>query len=471
MAEALIARGTPKGRWVLAAAVIGSGMAMIDGTVVNIALRSIGDSLGASIAELQWVVNAYLLALASLILVGGSLGDRLGRRRVFMVGVAWFAIASALCGLAQSPGQLIAARLVQGIGAALLTPGSLAMIQGSFRVTDRARVIGQWAGLGGIAAAAGPLVGGWIIEHATWRWIFWINVPIAVFVLVLSARHVPESKDPDAARDFDVLGAALGAAGLGGATYALIEAGSARAGLVAVAATIGVAGLVAFIATERRVRDPLMPLHLFGSRVFSVANLMTFLVYGALGAMLFFLVLQLQVTTGYSPFQAGLSTLPITLVMLAFSSRSGALAARIGPRLQMSLGPVLAGVGVLLLRDVGKGTNYFTGVLPGLLVFSAGLVSMVAPLTASVLAAAPDRFAGIASGINNALARTGSLMAVAALPAVVGVVGDDYQRPVVFTQGYQEAMLICAVLLFAGGVVSFVGLRSTGPRSPVSVAR
>ena len=463
MPDTLIARGTPQGRWVLTAAVLGSGMAMLDGTVVNIALRSVGDDLGATVPQLQWVVNAYLLSLASLILVGGSLGDRLGRRRVFMFGVAWFAVASALCGLAQSPGQLIAARLLQGVGAALLTPGSLAMIQGSFRPADRGRVIGQWAGLGGIAAAIGPLLGGWIVDNASWRWIFLINVPVAATVLLVAARHVPESRDPDAARSFDVLGAALGALGLAGATYALIEAGSAPTPYVVAGAVVGALGLVLFVAYERRQRDALVPMHLFGSRTFSVANLLTLLVYGALGAMLFFLVLQLQVVTGWSPLEAGLSTVPLTLVMLLLSSRSGALAARIGPRLPLSVGPVLCGAGALLLREVDEDTGYLTGVLPGMLVFSAGLVLLVAPLTSSVLAAAPDRYAGIASGINNAIARTGSLLAVSALPAVVGIGGADYQQPAVFGAGYAQALMICAVLLFAGGAVAFAGLPAGAP--------
>jgi EmrB/QacA subfamily drug resistance transporter len=459
----LIARGTAQGRWVLAAAVLGSGMAMLDGTVVNIALRSVGNDLHATVQELQWIVNAYLLALASLILVGGSLGDHLGRRRVFMMGVGWFAIASALCGLAQSPGQLIAARLLQGMGAALLTPGSLAMIQGSFRPADRGRVIGQWAGLGGIAAAIGPLLGGWIVDNASWRWIFIVNVPVAVVVLLVAARHVPESRDTQAARSFDVLGAALGALGLGGATYALIEAGSAPTSRVVVAALIGIGSLVLFVVFERRHHDALVPMHLFASRTFSIANVLTLLVYGALGSILFFLVLQLQVVTGWSPLAAGLATVPLTLVMLAFSSRSGALAARIGPRLPLTIGPLLCGAGTLLLRQVDADTGYFLGVLPGMLVFASGLVLLVAPLTSSVLAAAPDRYAGIASGINNAVARTGSLLAVSALPAIVGIGGEDYQQPEVFGAGYTQALLICAVLLFAGGLVAAVGLRSGLP--------
>ena len=454
-----IAAGTAQGRWVLAAAVLGSGMAMLDGTVVNIALRSIGEDLGASIAQLQWVVNAYLLSLASLILVGGSLGDHFGRKRIFLFGVTWFAIASAVCGAAQSPGQLIAARLLQGVGAALLTPGSLAMIQGSFRRTDRGKVIGQWAGLGGIAAAIGPLLGGWIVDVASWRWIFLINVPVAAAVLLVAARHVPESRDPQAARSFDVVGASLGALGLGGVTYALIESGSAPTPYVVTAVVLGVAGLVLFVVYERRHPDALVPMHLFGSRTFSVTNLLTLLVYGALGAMLFFLVLQLQVVTGWTPLKAGLATIPLTLVMLALSSRSGALAARIGPRLPLSIGPVLCGVGTLVLRGVDEDTGYLTGVLPGVLVFSLGLVMLVAPLTSSVLAAAPDRYAGIASGINNAVARTGSLLAVSALPALVGIGGADYQQAAVFAAGYARAQLICAVLLFAGGAIAFVGLR------------
>jgi EmrB/QacA subfamily drug resistance transporter len=453
---------------VLAAAVLGSGMAMLDGTVVNIALRDVGQDLDASIAQLQWVANAYLLSLASLILVGGSLGDHLGRRRVFMVGVAWFALASIVCGVAQSPGQLIAARLVQGVGAALLTPGSLAMIQGSFRPADRGHVIGQWAGLGGIAAAIGPLLGGWIIANASWRWIFLINAPIAVVVLLVTARHVPESRDLEAARSFDLLGAALGALGLGGATYALIESGTAGAATVVAAAAVGVVALVLFVLFERRHDDALVPMHLFGSRTFSVANLLTLLVYGALGAMLFFLVLQLQVVTGWSPLEAGLATVPLTMVMLVFSSRAGALAARIGPRVPLSLGPVLCGLGALILRQVGAGTGYLTGVLPGMLVFASGLVLLVAPLTSSVLAAAPDRFAGIASGINNAVARTGSLLSVSALPALVGVSGGDYQQPAVFGAGYERALLVCAVLLVAGGLVGFLGLRPSAAPSPTA---
>lgn len=451
-----------RGRWVLAATVLGSGMALLDSTVVNIALRTIGTEMSASISQLQWIVNAYLLALASLILVSGSLGDRFGRRRLFMIGVGWFATASALCALAPNPALLIAARLLQGIGAALLTPESLALIQASFCPEDRGRVIGRWAGFGAIAAAVGPLLGGWIIGNVSWRWIFWINVPVALVVLLISARHVPESRDPERVAGFDTVGAALVVLGLGAMTFALIEAGAVPAGYVATAAVLGAAALGLFVWHEQRSRHPLLPLRVFGSRVFSVANAMTLLVYGALGIMTFFLVLQLQVTSGYSPLAAGLSTLPLTIAMLLLSSRSGALATKIGPRWQMSVGPVLCGIGVLLLRGVDRTAPYLTVVLPGVVVFALGLAALVAPLTATVLAAAPDRAAGLASGINNAVARTGSLLAVAALPALVGINGQAYLQPAVFTAGYAEAMAICAGLLVAGGAVSFVGLR---PRS------
>jgi EmrB/QacA subfamily drug resistance transporter len=450
--EPFVRLGTAAGRWVVAAAVLGSGIALLDGTVVNVALRKVGTDLDASMADLQWVVNAYLLTLAALILVGGALGDRYGRRRIFLLGVAWFGAASILCALAQSPSQLILARLVQGVGGALLTPGSLAIIQGSFPPAERGRVIGLWAGLGGIAAAIGPALGGWVVDVATWRWIFWFNVPVVVAVVALGMRHVPESRNPDSPAEYDVPGSVLAVLGLGGVTYALIETDAQWLGLG------GLACLVGFVLVERSSSHPMMPLGLYRSRVFSVSNAMTLLVYGALGAMMFFLVLQLQVTTGYTPLQAGLATVPVTVVMLLLSSRSGALASRIGPRPQMSVGPVLCAIGCWLLIGVGEGSGYWLHVLPGLTVFSLGLVCLVAPLTTSVLAAAPDRYAGVASGINNAVARTGSLLAVAALPALVGISGEEYEVPEVFTAGYERAMLTCAVLLFVGGVVSFVGL-------------
>ncbi len=457
---AAVRLGTGQGRWILTAAILGSGMAFLDGTIVNVAIRVIGTDLDASLADLQWVLNAYTLMLAALILIGGSLGDRLGRRRVFVVGVVWFAAASAGCALAPSPQVLIASRAVQGVGGALLTPGSLAMIQGAFATDDRARAIGIWSGLAGVTTAVGPFLGGWLIAVATWRLVFWINVPLAVAVVLVAARHVPETRDPQAVHSFDLPGAVLGCVGLAGITYALI--GWDASTRTYSAAGLGLLALAAFVLTEHRRRAPMVPPALFSSRVFTTSNVLTFLVYGALGALLFLLTLQLQVVAGYTPLQAGISLLPVTLLLLVLSSRSGALATRIGPRLQMSVGPLLCAAGALLLLMVDGSGSYSTRVLPGVLVFGLGLAALVAPLTATVLAAAPDRYAGVASGVNNAVARAGSLLAVAALPVAVGLSGNDYENPAAFSAGFRTAMVVCAVLLGLGAAAGWLGLRHAG---------
>ena len=450
-------RRSRRGRTVLAGLILGSGVAILDGSVVNVALRSIGADLHASLVALQWVVNGYLLALASLVLVGGGLGDRWGRRRVYLVGVAWFAIASALCSLAQSPGQLVALRVLQGVGAALLTPGALAIIQTSFRPADRAAAIGAWAGLSGVAAALGPLVGGSLVDHASWRWVFAINVPLCLVVLVLTARAAPESRDAEAlGRPFDVLGAGLVAVSLGTLTYVLTAARTAPAGMLVAGWALAVTAGVAFVVVEGRTPHPLVPLSLFTVRVFSAANAMTLLVYGALGSVMVFVVLELQ-AAGWSALAAGLTGLPITVAMLLLASRAAALADRLGPRLPMTVGPLVCAAGCLLLLRVDTSAGW-ADVLPGMVVFALGLATLVAPLTAAVLSSAPDRHAGVASGVNNAVARAGSLLAVAALPALVGLGGADYLDPVAMTAGFRSALLWCAGLLVAGGLVSWVGL-------------
>lgn len=450
-----------RGRWVLAATVLGSGLAMIDGTVVNVALPTIGRDLEAGIGGLTWVVNAYTLTLASLILLGGSLGDRYGRRRVFIVGVVWFTVASLLCAAAPSIELLIAARALQGVGGALLTPGSLAIIQASFRHEDRARAIGAWSGLGGVAGASAPLLGGWLVEAGSWRLIFLINAPVAALVL-LAARHVPETRDSEPPHHLDVLGVGLCTMGLGGLTFGLTSwaGNSLTEPVVWTPLTAGVALLAAFLLREQDAPAPLMPLGLFRSRVFSASNAVTFAVYAALGGVFFWLLLTLQVVVGFSPVQAGLALLPMTLLLLVLSSKAGAWGQRVGPRLPMTIGPMLSAGGVAALTRVGAGASYRADVLVPVLLFGLGLAVTVAPLTAAVLAAAPDRHVGVASGINNAVARAAGLLAVATLPVIVGLGGEAYGDPNALAPAYRTAMWVCAGLLAAGSSVAFLFVRN-----------
>ncbi len=449
-----------QGRWILTASILGSGLAGIDATVVNVALPAIGQDLDSPFSGLQWTVTAYTLTLASFILLCGSLADLFGRRRIFIIGVVWFATASLLCGLAPSINTLIAARALQGVGAALLTPGSLAMIQASFVPEDRSRAIGTWSGLSGVAMAIGPFLGGWLVETVSWRWIFLINAPLAVIVVAIAWRQVPETRDPAAARRIDVPGAALGVLALGGITYALVEQPERGLGSwpVTTAALLGVLALMGFIVVERTTRHPMLPLTMFSNRQFSAANLVTFTVYGGLGAVFFLLVLQLQIVAEFRPIAAGVAILPITMIMLVLSARSGQLAYRIGPRLQMSVGPVICAVGLWLMLRIGPGASYVVDVLPGVGVFGFGLAVMVAPLTATALSAAPDKHAGLASGVNNAVARAAGLMAIAVLPQVAGISGSDYAVPAEFDAGFERAMIAAIVLLLFGAAVAAVAI-------------
>ena len=456
----------PAGRWVVLATVLGSGLAMLDATVVNVALERIGADLGADLAALQWTLSGYSLTLASLILLGGSLGDRFGRRRTFVIGTAWFAIASALCGLAPNVTTLVAARALQGIGGALLTPGSLAIISASFTREDRPRAIGAWSGFGGIAGAIGPLVGGWLVEVWSWRLVFLVNLPVAAVVIAVALRHVPESRDPEAGRRLDLPGALLGSLGLAGLTYGSIAAGKGG-GTVLVVATgvVGVLALIGFVLNERRSAHPMVPPALFASRQFTVANVFTFATYAAIGAVFFLLVLDLQVVGGYAPFAAGLSMVPVTAVMLALSPSSGAIAQRIGPKLQLTVGPLLAASGLLLTLRIGPGAPYRMVVLPAVTLFGLGLAVLVAPLTATVLAAAPVAHVGVASAVNNAVARTGGLLAVALLPALAGLTGHDYRSADSFAAGYRHAVLVDAAMLVLAGLVAAVGIRNQVPQA------
>ncbi|WP_446217316.1 MFS transporter [Micromonospora sp. IBHARD004] len=467
--------GTAAGRGTLLAAVLASGMVFLDTTVVNVALPRLGAELGATVADLQWTVNGYLLMLAAFVLLGGALGDRFGRRRVFLLGVAWFAVASVLCGLSQGTGWLIAARFLQGAGGALLTPGSLSVLQASFHPDDRGKAIGTWAGLSGVSTALGPLLGGWLIDTFSWRWIFFINLPLAVAVVLAAMRWVPESRDENISRTgagrrrFDVAGALLGALGLGGVTYALIDAPARGVGSlpVLVSVLVGVVAAVVFVLVERRRGDAAMlPTGLFSSRLFSVLNIFTVVVYAALGGFTFFLAVYLQNVVGWSALLTGLATVPMTVLLAVGSSRAGALSARIGPRLPLTVGPVVAAVGLLLLRRIGPGASYVTDVLPGVVLFGAGLTLVVAPLTASVLAAVADRFAGVASGFNNAASRAGSLLAVAALPLLVGLSGTGYEQKSALTDAFRGALLWCAGLLLAGAAMAALLIHRPPRKAP-----
>lgn len=451
------------GRWVIAATVLGSGIAFLDGTIVNVALPAIGADLGTSLTGLQWVVNAYLITLSSLLLLGGSLGDRLGRRRVFVAGLVLFATASALCAMAPSAAYLGGARALQGVGAALLVPGSLAIIAATFHPDDRARAIGAWSGLASVTSSIGPFVGGWLIDSASWRLVFLINIPLAAAAMWIAIVHVPETsagtRDP-----VDVPGAVLVTAALAALSYAAIEHGS---NLAPAAAVAGAVAFVGFVLAEHVGDHPMLPLELFHSRQFSGTNLTTFAVYCGLGGAMFLVVLRLQVSMGYSALEAGSALVPFTIIMAAFSSRAGALSQRIGAQIPLTVGPVVAGAGILILSCLGPGDSYSRDVLPGVMTFGAGMAITVAPLTAAVLGSVSDQQAGVASGVNNAVARFAGLIAVAALPALAGIgAGEQIARGL--ADGYATAMRIAAIATAGGGIVAAITVRRTAVVQPTT---
>ncbi len=450
--------GTSAGRWVILATVLGSGMALLDATVVNVALPSLGRAMHAGVGALQLVVTAYAVTLASLILLAGTLGDRLGRRRVFAAGVVWFAAASLLCALAPTVGVLVGARALQGIGGALLTPGSLSIIHASFTADHRARAVGAWTAFVGVAAAIGPLVGGYLVEAVSWRAIFLINLPIGGVVLSLALWRIPESRDDDAAAGpLDRGGAAMATLGLGGATYSMVY--GPTDGLrppVVVATLVAVVATVGFFSVERRAPNPMVPLAVFRVRQFTAANLVTFVVWTALGGVSFLLVVVLQTSLGYSPLEAGAASLPITAMMLIFSSWAGGIAERIGPRFPLTAGPLVIAAGIGLMIFIQPGVGYLEVVSPAVTVFGFGVALTAAPVTAVALGALDERHAGLASGVNNAVARMAGLLAVALLPPVVGLSGDAFQHPRTLAAGFHVAMLVTLGIAVTGAVLAFV---------------
>ena len=448
------------GRTVLTTVVLGSAVASLTATVVNVALPTLASDLDAGSSGQKWIINGYTLTLAAFILIGGSFGDRFGRLRIYRIGVIWFAVASLLCAVAWNTQALIGFRLLQGVGGALLTPGSLAIIESSLRKSDRGRGVGAWSGITGLAGAIGPLLGGLLVEFS-WRWVFVINIPIAIAVVVLS-RWVPETRDPNA-RDstLDLGGAALSAVVLAAVSYAFIEGPEGGFSVFEIAAAVGgVVGAVVLWWTERRRAHPMLPLDLFTDRTFAVANVLTFVIYGGMGVLFFLLSVQLQVTAEWTALEAGAALLPVTVILLVLSSRAGELSQRIGPRWPLTIGPLVMAVGVVMMTRIGPGASYFGDVFPAVTVFGFGLAGIVAPVTTTALGSVPDERAGAASGVNNAIARTGGLLAVAAIPGLVGLTGDALSDPGLLDPGFERAMWVSAVIVAAGGILALLLLRS-----------
>ena len=453
-----------QGRWVVAAMVLGSSVAGIDSTVVAVALPAIGRNLHVGFQDLQWTVMSYTLTLASLILLAGSLSDRWGRRRVFLVGLGWFTLASVLCAAAPGIGWLIAARAVQGIGGALMTPASLAIIEAAFQPADRSRAIGTWAGFSGVSSAIAPFLGGWLLEAGSWRWIFLINVPVAAAVAWMTQRHVPESRDTSVSGRADWLGALAGVAALATITYAIIvlPGGGVSSPRFAVAAVLAVGSSATFAVTEWRKSHPMLPPAIFRPTQFRAANAVTFVVNGALGGFAFVFIPALEIIAGYSPVAAGSALVPVTVVTLLLSGPSGQLAQRIGPRPQLVAGCLLCTVAATLAVRLGPHAGYWTVVLPVALLFGLGLASLIPPLTASAMNSAPDSLAGLASGVNNAVARVAGLLWIAALPPITGLTGAAYTDPAQFQSSFAQISWICAAAFACAAVLSAIFI--TGPR-------
>ena len=450
----------------LAASIVGSGAVFLEGTVVNVALPAIARDLGLGLEGVQWVVNTYLLALGALTLLGGALGDRYGRRRVFATGAVAFAIATAGCALAPGAIVLLGLRFVQGAAGAMLVPNSLAMLESSFSEAERGTAIGRWAGWSGISTAIGPLVGGSLVDAASWRWVFAVVAPVALVAGWLAfgaAREAGNEKHGSrGARDrIDYVGAVLMVAGLGALTAGLIDGPRGGFGrpLILGLLALGVVLLVVFGVVEHRSKSPLVTPSLFRSRAFTGANIATVLIYAALGGVILLLVLQLQGNVGYSALQSGASLLPVNVLMLALSPVASRFAQRNGARGPMAVGALVAAVGMVLFSRIGPGAEYVRDVLPAAVVFGLGLSALVAPLTAAVLAAAPDDDAGVASGVNNAAARLAGLISAAALPAAAGLGGLEQLSGLQLTQGFGRAMWICAGLCVVGAVVTWMTVK------------
>jgi EmrB/QacA subfamily drug resistance transporter len=500
----------------LIASILGSGVVFLDGSVVNVALPALREDLGAGLATQQWVVEAYLLTLSSLLLVGGSLGDLLGRRRVFLFGLAGFGITSAVCAIAPNAPLLVAGRAFQGVAGALLVPSSLAIITACFEGEERGAAVGSWTAWTGMSFVIGPLLGGFLIDAVSWRLIFAINLPLVVLTIFIAARAVAESAAVEGHEPIDYTGAALCIVGLGGAVFALTEEPTRGFGdpVVLIPLVVGLIAFAGFIEFERRARHPMVPLHLFTVRNFAVANAACLTLYAGLSALTFFLVLYLQQVGGYDALTAGLALSPVSVVMFVLSRRIGALATRLGPRLFMGLGPIIGALGLLLLLGLDRSVDYVGELLPGLLVFSVGLSITIAPLTSTVLNSVDERHAGAASGANNAVARVAGLLGIAAVgaviasqfgsaldskladrgtpltPAVQRAESTAMPRPLVGTHSdpkyratldgtvdsasttaFRAGMVVTAALVGFGGVISLIGIRDPRRRQEAPVGR